>query len=157
VLLAMTLAAQPKLLIADEPTSAVDDELRSEINALIKQARDRYGLSLLWITHNPEDVTALADKVLVFYAGQLVEEAPADRLMMRPLHPYTQQLLACTPAKRGTKTLSKRLPVFSGAIASAGCSFAPRCPDRMPLCSEEQPPLVQLADNRRVRCLRYAG
>jgi len=157
VLLAMTLAARPKLLIADEPTSAVDDEVRSEISLLIQQARERYGLSLLWITHRPEDVTAMADKVLVFYAGQLVEEAPAANLLEQPLHPYTRLLLACVPAQPGTKPTSKRMPVFSGPIGNVGCSFAPRCPDRIQLCSERQPPLVQLAGNRHVRCVRYAG
>jgi len=156
LLLAMSLACKPSLLIADEPTSAVDDDLKGQISLVLKQARERYGLSILWITHDPQDVTNLADRVLIFYAGQLVEDAPAGDLVARPLHPYTRLLLAAAPqAADVAKLHGKRLPVFSGPVAHFGCAFAPRCPERLPACSERQPRLVHLPDSRRVRCVRY--
>jgi peptide/nickel transport system ATP-binding protein len=156
LMLAMSLASKPKLLIADEPTSSVDDEIRTQIILMLKQARDKYGLSVLWITHDPQDLTDLADRVLVFYAGQLVEDAAADDLMARPLHPYTRLLLSAAPPAVGvSKTTGKRLPVFRGPIADVGCPFAPRCPERLSSCSERLPLLVQLPNDRLVRCLRY--
>ena len=156
LLLAMSLAAKPKVLIADEPTSAVDDDTKAQINLVLKKARDTFGLSILWITHDPTDVSALADTVLVLYAGQLMEEAPADDLIGRPLHPYTRLLLAAAVSDCAvSRRVDQRLPVFPGPIAEVGCPFAPRCPERLPLCSEQIPLLVQLPNDRRVRCVRY--
>jgi peptide/nickel transport system ATP-binding protein len=156
LLLGMSLASKPSLLIADEPTSAVDDGTRTAINEGLKQARDEYGLSVLWITHDPQEVTALADRVLVFYAGELIEDAPAEDLMERPFHPYTRLLLAAAPPPLGvSRTGDKRLAVFPGPIADSGCRFAPRCPERLPSCLEQQPLLIRISNDRCVRCLRY--
>jgi oligopeptide/dipeptide ABC transporter ATP-binding protein len=123
---------------------------------VLNQVRQRSKLSVLWITHDPHDMTDLANRVLVFYGGELVEDAPAADLMAEPLHPYTRLLLAAAPPPAGVPKLNgKRLPVFSGPVAPSGCSFATRCPERLAECSDRQPELVQLPQSRRVRCVRY--
>jgi oligopeptide/dipeptide ABC transporter ATP-binding protein len=157
LLLAMSLAAKPDLLIADEPTSSVDDELRAQISSILQQVRHGKGPAVLWITHDPQDIVSLADRVLVLYAGELVEDAPVDDLISRPLHPYTKLLLAAAPQPAGlSRKTDKRLPVFSGPVSMSGCRFAPRCPERLPVCSEGRPAFVQLGHDRSVRCVRYA-
>ena len=145
VLLAIALACRPDLLIADEPTTALDVTVQAEILRLILGLRERFGMAVLLITHDLGVVAETADRVAVMYAGEIVEEGPVDRIFRSPLHPYTKALLASVP--RGGKEGGPLRPV-EGAVPSpydlpAGCRFRPRCPvavDRCALAHPDLPP-----------------
>ncbi|EYD74127.1 Oligopeptide transport ATP-binding protein OppD [Rubellimicrobium mesophilum DSM 19309] len=148
VMIAMGLACEPPLLIADEPTTALDVTIQAQIVDLVKDLRARLGMSIIWITHDLALVSGLVDRVIVLYAGKIVEEAPVDDLYARPTHPYTQGLLASLPTLEGEET--RRLPAIGGTPPDpgrrpAGCPFAPRCPLRVARCESEMPPLVAVA------------
>jgi oligopeptide/dipeptide ABC transporter ATP-binding protein len=154
ILIAMALAAQPKLLVADEPTTALDVTIQAQILDLLKDLRQRLGMSLLLITHNLGIVGEMADRVAVMYAGQIVELAPARALLRRPLHPYTQALVQCVP-KLGAA--AGRLPAIPGNVPALdampqGCRFHPRCPKAQPDCAHNAPPLLEVEPGRWVRC-----
>jgi peptide/nickel transport system ATP-binding protein len=155
VMIAMALASQPKLLVADEPTTALDVTIQAQILELLKGLKERLGMSLLLITHNLGIVTEIADRVAVMYAGQIVEMAPARELLKRPLHPYTRALMNSVP-KLGADV--DRLTAIPGAVPRAGdfpkgCRFYPRCPTAKPECAETMPELVEVEPNRWLRCL----
>jgi oligopeptide/dipeptide ABC transporter ATP-binding protein len=159
VMIAMALSAQPKLLVADEPTTALDVTIQAQILDLLKDLKQRLGMSLLLITHNLGIVGEIADRVSVMYAGQVVETAPARALLARPLHPYSQGLLASVP-KLGANV--HRLQSIPGNVPQlgampAGCRFHPRCPKRQPDCAEKMPDLIEVEQGRWVRCPYWAS
>ncbi len=158
VMIAMALACDPTLLIADEPTTALDVTIQAQILELLKSLRQERHLSLLLITHDLGVVAEMADDVVVMYAGEIVESAEVLRLFDDPKHPYTRGLLASIPSLATTK--EQRLTVIHGSVPNplfypSGCRFEPRCPDAMPICREKHPPLAALAGARTVRCFLY--
>jgi oligopeptide/dipeptide ABC transporter ATP-binding protein len=163
VLLAMALAGGPELLLADEPTTALDVTLQAQVLALLDDLRHDLGLAVLLITHDLAVVAETCDRVAVLYAGQVVEEADVADLFASPAHPYTRGLLATLP-RLGQPGMRGRLPVLPGQPAEpaerpAGCAFHPRCPQAMAVCSSEEPPETAPADGprRRVRCWLVGG
>src|SRR6478609_4451888 len=137
IMIAMALASEPKLLVADEPTTALDVTIQAQILDLLRDLKQRLGMAILLITHNLGIVGDIADRVAVMYAGQIVELAPARELLQRPLHPYTKALMASVPKLRGD---TSRLTAIPGNVPRtgnfpAGCRFAPRCPIAKPECS----------------------
>jgi len=154
VMIAMALATQPKLLVADEPTTALDVTIQAQILELLLDLRRRTGMAILLITHNLGIVGDLADRVAVMYAGQIVELAPAKELLRRPLHPYTRALMRSVP-ELGHPV--PRLTTIPGIVPGpgrwpAGCRFAPRCPIAKPECSVKMPGLSEPEPGRQVRC-----
>ncbi len=154
VMIAMALASEPKLLIADEPTTALDVTIQAQILELLLDLKRRLGMAILLITHNLGIVGDMADRVAVMYAGQVVEEAPALELLRRPRHPYTKALMNSVPKLRGNLP---RLPAIAGNVPSlgdfpSGCRFAPRCPVARPECAASAPALLEIEPGRRVRC-----
>ena len=154
VMIAMALASEPKLLIADEPTTALDVTIQAQILELLKELKARLGMSILLITHNLGIVGDIADRVAVMYAGQIVELAPALELLRRPLHPYTQALMNSVP-KLGRE--QQRLEAIPGNVPNlghfpSGCRFHPRCPKAQSDCSQKAPELVEVEPGRFVRC-----
>jgi len=145
VLIACALAPRPKVLIADEPTTALDVTIQQQILEVVTKLRDEYGLAVLWITHDLGVVARIADSVAVMYAGRVVENAETRSLFAQPAHPYTEGLLGSIP------TLAQRhqaaLPQIGGVQVSLsalpiGCPYAPRCPQRRDRCTTEEPPLL---------------
>ncbi|MCU0222626.1 MAG: ABC transporter ATP-binding protein [Acidobacteria bacterium] len=153
-LVAMALSARPKLLVADEPTTAVDPTLKLGILDLLRSLRDERGLSILLITHDMGAVAALADRVLVMYAGRIVEEAPVQALFDDPRHPYTRGLLASVPRVDLERGLLPSIPGSVPDLAQLppGCAFHPRCPLAQDACRAAVPPLVPDGPGRRVAC-----
>ena len=154
VMIAMALASEPQLLVADEPTTALDVTIQAQILDLLRDLKQRLGMAILLITHNLGFVGDLADRVAVMYAGQIVELAPANDLLRRPLHPYTRALMNSVPKLRGTQD---RLQAIPGNVPRTGdfppgCRFAPRCPQAKPDCSAAPPALVEVEAGRWVRC-----
>ncbi|MBK9138157.1 MAG: ABC transporter ATP-binding protein [Verrucomicrobia bacterium] len=154
VMIAMALAAAPKLLVADEPTTALDVTIQAQIIELLAELRRQLGMAILLITHNLGIVGDLADRVAVMYAGQIVEEAATGDLLRRPLHPYTQALLRSAPILGREQD---RLEAIPGTVPvpgqwPAGCRFAPRCPMARSECREQVPVLAPCGGDRLVRC-----
>ncbi len=157
VMIAMALASEPKLLVADEPTTALDVTIQAQILELLIDLKQRLGMAILLITHNLGIVGDIADRVAVMYAGQVVEMAPAADLLRRPLHPYTRALMNSVP--KFDHDL-ERLPAIGGTVPNpgswpAGCRFYPRCPNapQHPECAEAMPDLTEIEPQRWVRCL----
>ena len=161
VMIAMALACDPKLLIADEPTTALDVTIQAQILELLDELRKSRELAVLLITHDLGVVAEVADRVAVMYTGKIVEESPVDELFARPKHPYTEGLLRSVPKLTAADVIKKqRLETIEGTVPRPtdlppGCHFAPRCPYRMPRCTEGEIPLYDLAGEVRVRCVLY--
>ena len=156
VMIAMAMACSPKVLIADEPTTALDVTIQAQILHLVRRLRDDTGMGVLLITHDLGVVAGMANRVVVMYAGLVMEEAPVHALFAGALHPYTRLLLKSIP-RVGAK--AERLHQIAGTTPPpsrfpAGCRFHPRCPDAITKCHIELPPLETLGDGRRVRCWR---
>jgi len=154
VMLGMALAPHPKLLVADEPTTALDVTIQAQIIELLGELQRQFGMAILLITHNLGLVGDVADEVAVMYAGQIVETAPARELLKRPLHPYTQALLHSVPS---LDTEVDRLATIPGAVPRlggfpGGCRFHPRCPRAQPECTQLAPALIEVEPRRWVRC-----
>jgi oligopeptide/dipeptide ABC transporter ATP-binding protein len=154
VMIAMALASRPQLLIADEPTTALDVTIQAQIIELLRDLKQKLGMAILLITHNLGIVGDIADRVAVMYAGQIVELAPAKELLRRPWHPYTQALMDSVP-KLGTET--HRLRAIPGNVPRlnalpSGCRFHPRCTKAQVECSQNVPALLEVAPKRWVRC-----
>jgi len=154
-MIAMSLACQPKFLIADEPTTALDVTIQAQILELLNRLREQHNLSLLLITHNLGVVAQIAHRVLIMYAGKIVEEALMGDLFDNPLHPYTQGLLDSVPY--GIPADSKRLTSIPGNVPAlnaipSGCAFQDRCPKAMDICRKIEPEDLRLENNRRVSC-----
>lgn len=156
VMIAMALACQPKILIADEPTTALDVTIQAQILDLIRKMNEKMGTSVVFITHDLGVVSELCDTVIVMYTGQIVEQAPAAELFREPKHPYTTGLLDAIPKiskeRDPLKTIEGMVPNPTERIE--GCSFSPRCPRATDRCRKEAPPM-KLSDTRKVRCWLY--
>jgi peptide/nickel transport system ATP-binding protein len=154
VMIAMALASEPKLLVADEPTTALDVTIQAQILDLLSELKQRLGMAILLITHNLGIVGDMADRVAVMYAGQIVELSHARELLRRPLHPYTRALMNSVPKLRGDADRLSAIPGNVPRIGNfpPGCRFAPRCPMAKPECSEKIPELLEVEPGRFVRC-----
>jgi len=154
VMIAMALASEPKLLVADEPTTALDVTIQAQILDLLRDLKQRLGMAILLITHNLGIVGDMADRVAVMYAGQVVELAPARELLRCPLHPYTRALMASVPKLQGNHDRLTAIPGNVPRIGNfpPGCRFAPRCPIAKPECVEKIPELLEVEPQRWVRC-----
>lgn len=158
VMIAMALACNPDILIADEPTTALDVTIQAQIMHLLKDLQKENHTSIILITHDLGVVAQIAKRVMVMYAGLAVEYADVKSIFADPLHPYTSGLLKSIPSPTDKKDT---LFSIKGSIPSpkdypSGCRFSPRCPYSMDICSEKAPPLVSLEDGRKVRCWKYA-
>ena len=155
VMIAMMLACNPSLLIADEPTTALDVTIQAQIVELVTRMREKLGMALIWITHDLGVVAGLAERVIVMYAGMIVEEADVDGLFDNPSHPYTLALLAALP--RVDRRRDDRLKSIPGAppnllVEPRGCPFAPRCDYVIDRCLVERPPLFPITPSQRAAC-----
>lgn len=158
VMIAMALSCKPDLLIADEPTTALDVTIQAQILSLMKQLKKETGSAIIFITHDLGVISETADRVLVMYAGKACESAPTAELIDNPLHPYTQGLIACRPSGETTRD---RLKVIPGNVPSlldkpSGCPFHPRCDCAMRLCEEVFPPVTEPTPGHTVACWKYA-
>jgi peptide/nickel transport system ATP-binding protein len=157
VMIAMALSCSPQLLIADEPTTALDVTIQAQILDLLGEMKSRFGTAIMLITHAMGVVAETAQRVAVMYAGKVVEEAPVEELFARPRHPYTQGLIRSIPRldRAGAKTRLQAIPgtVPSLADLPPGCRFAPRCPFAMPVCTRAVPPLREVAPGHKVACV----
>jgi oligopeptide/dipeptide ABC transporter ATP-binding protein len=155
VMIAMALACRPALLVADEPTTALDVTIQSQILSLIDELRNELGSAVLFITHNLAVVAEIADEIAVMYAGRIVERGSRSEIFDDPLHPYTLALFAAMP-RRGD--VGGRLATIDGPVPAPGmrrgCSFAPRCPFAVEKCRLETPPLAVLDGHHEVACWR---
>ena len=162
VLIAQAIVCGPSVVIADEPTASLDPATQMEILRVFRTLRERLGLAMIFITHNPALLSGFADRVLVLYGGRIVECGPAETVLASPRHPYTKDLFQSIPAVsegrgNGRKT---RLPVIPGdssqsSLPRGGCPFEPRCTERMNICSEREPALVNLSKSHVVSCFKY--
>ncbi|MGG4461395.1 ABC transporter ATP-binding protein [Brevibacillus porteri] len=157
VMIAMAMSCAPKLLIADEPTTALDVTIQAQILELMKKVRQEQGTSILLITHDLGVVAEMCHRVIVMYAGQIVEEADVKQLFDEPKHPYTRGLLKSMPS---VSVNQERLDAIPGSVPllsemPAGCRFAPRCSQVMDICREINPELTPVADNQKCRCWLY--
>jgi peptide/nickel transport system ATP-binding protein len=157
VMIAMALSCNPQLLIADEPTTALDVTIQAQILDLLAEMKSRFGMAIMLITHAMGVVAETAQRVVVMYAGKIVEEAPVAELFARPRHPYTQGLIRSIPRldKAGARSRLEAIPgvVPSPAELPPGCRFAPRCRFAMPACTAAVPALREVAPGHKVRCI----
>ncbi len=154
-MIAMSLACSPSILIADEPTTALDVTIQAQIVELVQHIRQQMNMAVIWITHDLGVVAEIAERVLVMYAGFIVEEAVVDDLYEDPRHPYTQALLAALP--RVDRRRDRRLQSIPGAppnllVAPTGCPFVQRCQFAFDRCRDEMPPLIQVGLNHQAAC-----
>jgi peptide/nickel transport system ATP-binding protein len=163
VVFAQAIACRPALVLADEPTASLDSTTQAELRALLRALQSRFGLALLLVSHDLGALAALAGRVLVMYAGRLVEAGRPVQVFNDPLHPYSRGLLRASPRAVAS---SVSPPGFLVPIPGSppdlarlppGCAFEPRCSDRLPACAERPPHEVRPADDRRVRCFTYGG
>ena len=159
VMIAMALVCRPKLLLADEPTTALDVTIQAQILELMKELREKIDAGIIMITHDLGIIADICHRVIVMYSGQIVESSPLHDVFKEPLHPYTQGLLLSIPKIRADK---QRLFSIDGTVPNPfempkGCSFEPRCTQRLPICAEKEPELVSVNSEREVRCWRYTS
>jgi len=157
VLMAIALACHPEVLIADEPTTALDVTIQAQILDLIDALREELGTAVLLISHDFGVVAETADEIAVMYAGRIVEQTDCRRLFSSPWHPYTLGLLRSRPSPRGRDGEKRRLEAIAGTVPSfddlpPGCSFEPRCPRRREICRREAPPMEEKEKGQWVRC-----
>jgi len=153
--IAMSLMMNPKLLIADEPTTALDVTLEAQIIHLFRELRKSFDGSIIVVSHNLGLIAELCDEVVVMYAGEVVERATVDEIFNRAAHPYTQALLDCDPARLGE--LTEKLPTITGDVPDlqdipAGCIFASRCDQKLQRCASKRPPVVTITEAHDVCC-----
>jgi oligopeptide/dipeptide ABC transporter ATP-binding protein len=157
VMIAMALACKPKLIIADEPTTALDVTIQAQILDLLQDMKERFGMAVMLITHAMGVVAETAQRVVVMYAGKVVEEADVDDLFGHPGHPYTQGLIRSIPRIDLASEHKTRLEAIGGSVPilinpPVGCRFAPRCKFAMPVCTEKEPLLREIAPGHRMAC-----
>jgi peptide/nickel transport system ATP-binding protein len=160
VMIAMALSCNPKLLIADEPTTALDVTIQAQILDLLGEMKARFGMAIMLITHAMGVVAETAQRVVVMYAGRVVEEATVERLFAHPLHPYTQGLIRSIPRIDKNAGRRARLEAIAGVVPSLidpppGCRFAPRCKFAQRTCTEAPPELRPVAPGHKVACILY--
>jgi oligopeptide/dipeptide ABC transporter ATP-binding protein len=158
VLIAMALACSPSLVIADEPTTALDVTIQAQILDLLRDMKSAFSLSLLLITHDLGVIAETADRVAVMYAGRIVEQGTVREIFHQPKHPYTRGLLASIPGGLA----GSRLKAIDGTVPNLaslppGCSFAPRCGDRMDVCATAFPPPTAVTSEQAVKCYLHGG
>jgi oligopeptide/dipeptide ABC transporter ATP-binding protein len=156
VMIAMALSCEPKLLIADEPTTALDVTIQAQVLDLMRTLREETGTAIILITHDLGVVAELADEVVVMYSGRIVERAPVARLFDHPQHPYTIGLLGSIPSLHQEQ---ERLHAIDGQVPTPmtkvqGCRFAPRCPFAVAKCRTDEPPLIDLGHGQQAACWR---
>ena len=154
VMIAVALACDPQLLIADEPTTALDVTIQAQIIEIVRDLRDKLGTAVIWITHDLGVVASLVDRVLVMYGGQIVEEARVDELYAKPQHPYTIGLLGSLPRvdQKGEELVSIKGQPANLYAEPNSCTFAPRCEYAYELCHNENPALTKMSDTHAVAC-----
>jgi oligopeptide/dipeptide ABC transporter ATP-binding protein len=154
VMIAMALACDPEILIADEPTTALDVTIQAQIIEIIRDLREKLGTAVIWITHDLGVIAGLADRVLVMYGGQIVEEALVDELYGDPKHPYTEGLLGSLPRldQKGQELINIKGQPPNLYELPMSCPFAPRCPYAYEKCREENPPLMEIGGGRKAAC-----
>ncbi len=155
VMIAIALACDPKVLIADEPTTALDVTIQAQIIELVKELRQKLGMAIVWITHDLGVIAGIADRVMVMYAGQVVEQAPVKELFGNPQHPYTRALLQTVPSVRGKR--SEKLAVIEGqppmlGAAPTSCPFRERCTHAFERCARENPMRLEVGAGHDVAC-----
>jgi peptide/nickel transport system ATP-binding protein len=162
VLIAQAIACGPSVVIADEPTASLDPTTQMEILGVFRKLREKLGLAMIFITHNPALLSGFADRVLVLYAGQVAECGPAETVLASPRHPYTKALFQSIPAvfEESGNNRKTRLPVILGDSSPAslpirGCPFEPRCTERMDICRGSEPASVNLSASHTVSCFKY--
>lgn len=158
VMIAMALACRPELLIADEPTTALDVTIQAQILELMLELKDKFGTAIILITHDLAVVAEMADRAVVMYCGQVVEEGPVKELLVNPYHPYTEGLLKSIPRLDEKR---ERLYMIEGMVPNLlrlppGCYFGPRCPYATERCRAEKPVMRDMGDGRKTACWRYA-
>ncbi len=158
VMIAMALACRPKLLIADEPTTALDVTIQAQILELLAAMKERFGMAIMLITHAMGVVAEQAQRVVVMYAGKVVEEAPVEELFANPRHPYTQGLIRSIPRMDADRHKQRRLEQIPGTVPNLlypppGCRFAARCSFAMERCVAAEPPLRAVGANHKVACV----
>jgi oligopeptide/dipeptide ABC transporter ATP-binding protein len=162
VMIAMALACEPEILIADEPTTALDVTIQAQIIDLILELKEDFGTAVLMITHDLGVIAEIAQRIAVMYAGQLVEEGRSLTIFEEPKHPYTQGLIKSVPRLgHRSKQARQRLYEIVGVVPNlyelpTGCSFRPRCPEAMAVCKVKSPELIDLGEGHRVRCWLYS-
>lgn len=158
VMIAMAIACNPKLLIADEPTTALDVTIQAQILDIIKRLRKELGMAVMFITHDMGVIAEVSDRVMVMYAGSIVEEAPVKKFFANPIHPYTRGLLKAIPRPDQKK---ERLFMIEGTVPKIsddiqGCKFYDRCDCAIEICKSQKPPMVESEEGQRVLCWQYA-
>jgi oligopeptide/dipeptide ABC transporter ATP-binding protein len=165
VLIAQAIACGPSLVVADEPTASLDPTTQREVLSVFQALRQKFGLAIILITHNPSLLVGLADRVLILYAGRVAEIGPTESVLSAPMHPYTRALLRCLPPlPRSADEVNRKtmLPVISGdapnsALLPQGCRFEPRCPDRFEACGKREPAAVSANEGHTVCCFKFGG
>jgi oligopeptide/dipeptide ABC transporter ATP-binding protein len=160
VMIAMALVCEPKLLIADEPTTALDVTIQAQILDLMRDLRNKLDTAIILITHDLGVVAELCDRVTVMYAGTVVEEADIFELFERPSHPYTRGLMGSIPGTAASRGADGRLTTIPGMVPNllnlpSGCRFHPRCGMARPICREQAPPLFDLGEGHAARCWNF--
>jgi peptide/nickel transport system ATP-binding protein len=161
VMIAMALSCNPKLLIADEPTTALDVTIQAQILELLNELKAKLGMAIMLITHDMGVIAETAQRVVVMYAAQIVEEAPVGELFKEPLHPYTQGLLRSIPRIDLAATQKQKLEAIPGTVPTLrgdikpGCRFAPRCQFAKPQYYDNTPPLKEVRPGHKVACFLY--
>ena len=153
VLVAMALSCRPSLVIADEPTTALDVTIQAQILDLLREMREAFTLSMLLVSHDLGVIAGSADRIAVMYAGRIVEQGPVRTVLRSPAHPYTKALLAAVPSGDA----GGRLNAIDGAVPALtalpqGCGYAPRCPDAIAVCRADRPPDTNLGPDHLVSC-----
>ncbi|RME57842.1 MAG: ABC transporter ATP-binding protein [Caldilineae bacterium] len=162
-MIAMALSCRPSLLIADEPTTALDVTTQAQILTLMQELQEDLGMAIIFITHDLGVIAQMADYVVVMYLGEVVEMAPVDDIFYNPQHPYTRALLRSIPllGRKSAQHKTSRLAAIRGAVPDpysipSGCPFHPRCPSVIHgVCSERTPPYIKISENHKVRCVLY--
>ena len=159
VMIAMALSQEPALLIADEPTTALDVTTQAQVLKLMKELIEKVRTSIVLVTHDLAVASQVADRVVVMYAGEIAEDADVHSLFSKPLHPYTDGLLSCIPS--GYKDDSELRPIAGTlpdlSVRSVGCKFAPRCPRVMETCRAQRPSSITVTENHKVSCFLYGN
>jgi oligopeptide transport system ATP-binding protein len=164
ILIAQAIACGPSLVVADESTASLDPTTQQEILQLFRMLRQKLGLAMILITHNPAILAGLADRVLVLYAGRVAEIGPAAQVLYSPRHPYTAALLRCLPSHipEAQSARKARLQVIQGeqpdlSSHESGCQFEPRCTERMEVCKRDEPAAAAVSELHEVSCFKFAG
>jgi oligopeptide/dipeptide ABC transporter ATP-binding protein len=162
VLIAQAVASGPSVILADEPTASLDPTTQMEILGVFRTLREKLGVAMIFITHNPALLAGFADRVLVLYGGRVVELGPAAEILVTPRHPYTKALFQCVPAgfEGNGNGRKARLPAIAGEVLVSGlplkgCAFEPRCAERMEVCREREPELLSVSESHAVSCFKY--